>query len=60
MDSNIYYSLEGTLKLYKILKEIIDMNIKLKNKKLTSEKVELNKRLVSLSKELEGLLDGKY
>lgn len=36
------------------------MNIKLKNKKLTSEKVELNKRLVSLSKELEGLLDGKY
>ena len=59
LDSNIYYSLESTFKLYKIVKDIVDINIKLKNKKVISEKMELNKRLVSLNRELEVLLDGR-
>lgn len=59
LNSNIYYSLESTFKLYKIVGDIVDINIKLKNKKITGEKMELNKRLVSLNKELEVLLDGR-
>lgn len=59
LDSNIYYSLESTFKLYKIVVDIVDINIRLKNKKITGEKMELNKKLVSLNKELEVLLDGR-
>ena len=57
--SNIYYSLESTFKLYKMVEDMVDINIKLKNKKVTSEKMELNKKLVSLNEELEVLLDGR-
>ncbi len=39
--------------------DIVDINIRLKNKKITGEKMELNKKLVSLNKELEVLLDGR-
>lgn len=38
LDSNIYYSLESTFKLYKIVVDIVDINIRLKNKKITGEK----------------------
>ncbi len=44
LDSNIYYSLESTFKLYKIVVDIVDINIRLKNKKITGEKMELNKK----------------
>lgn len=59
LKSNIYYSLDSNFKLYKLAKSIVDTNAKLKNKNTTVEKIELNKKLDSLIKELEGLLDGR-
>lgn len=59
LDSNIYYSLGPTVKLYKILEQIIDINEKVKNKETTSEKIGLNKEMVNLNNELEVLLDGR-
>lgn len=60
LDSDIYYSLESTFKLYEILKKIVQINIQLKNKKTTAEKIELNKTLSNLNKDMEGLLNGRY
>lgn len=60
LDSNIFYSLDTTFKLYKIIVEIIDSKNRLKNKTLTSEKIDLNKDLLNLNRELEVILDGRY
>ena len=60
LDSNIFYSLDSTFKLYNILEKTIDIKNKLKNKTVTSEKIDLNKNLVNLIKELEAILDERY
>ena len=59
LESNIYYSLDSNFQLYKLAKSIVDTNTRLIGKNTTSGKMEENKKLVSLNKELEGLLDGR-
>lgn len=58
LESNIYYSLGSTFKLFHVLKDIVDTNKKLKKTNITSEKIGLNKKLVGLNMDLGGLLDG--
>lgn len=60
LESDIYYNLESTLVFYNLLKKIINTNLGLKNKKITAEKIDLNKKLVILNKEVEGLLNGRH
>lgn len=57
IESNIYYSLDSTLKLYNILMSMMDINNGLKRRNTTAGKIELNKKLSNLNTELGGLLN---
>lgn len=60
LDSNVFYSLNSTFKLHKIVEEIMDTKNRLKNINVTSEKIDLNKELVNLNKELEVIVNERY
>lgn len=60
LDSTIFYSLDITLKLYVIIERIVKTKKQLKNKTVTSEKIDLNKDLVNLNKKMEAILDERH
>lgn len=55
INSNIFYSRKNILKTMEIITLIINLKDKKRKIKLTSEKIEINKNLIKLSKELEEL-----
>jgi hypothetical protein len=57
LESNIFYNIKPTMKIYKTLENLVDNHTKVKAKKTTTEKIELNKKITKLNKELEDLLN---